>query len=563
MPNMEPSTLVDWLSASRMTASAVLLSLSRRFALANDEALLGVFLHRCGLKTELESLNLVRHFMATTPGLSGESPSQVSRSTAFNPICPPPQLTLKPSGPRPARGRANHVSMKIYSPSSYPVFCKNSEESEISVIDINTPTASPPDSLLFKNDTEFVQHVETNPEPRIRIISICSRNSVKPLCITQSGMQALLDHYDIGDEFLDLVHSFGGKQHISDSGHGDVQYLLPYVEDYTINGVTNYTDRCVCVFNRFSPEKDGQNLWIFLHVKRQSEAQTRIEAAVTQGLDCYTDPCFLHLVILSAYIGHWRACIRGLAEDVEGMVDKLMVSKLTKETDYNLALDWIVRLFHLHEKLLPLGPKLQVTHQILQNLIELNSVLKQHCTDPDKDEQDARDTLGFYLQRTGGYLQSLQVLDDRLRGAIKLLEVALDLGNRNMTGEINKRMLQLTTEGVNDSASVKVITFLTTLYLPASFASTFLGMNVFDFRDPKDSHEFATSKSIWLFFVLWLILSLLTFLSWKIFWSVHRRRRQKSNNNTVKDLELGHRVNTSNGGDFSPTKTIDSYKGFV
>ncbi|KAL4798758.1 hypothetical protein BDV19DRAFT_336776 [Aspergillus venezuelensis] len=41
-----------------------------------------------------------------------------------------------------------------------------------------------------------------------------------PLLITQSAMQTLLDWYYIGEEFLDLVHSFGRKPHISDAGHG-------------------------------------------------------------------------------------------------------------------------------------------------------------------------------------------------------------------------------------------------------------------------------------------------------------------------------------------------------
>ncbi|KAL2808005.1 hypothetical protein BJX63DRAFT_436520 [Aspergillus granulosus] len=460
-------------------------------------------------------------------------------------------MAEEPSGTRLARDRAKLVSMKIYSPSRYPVFCKEPEETDISLIDINTSTTSPPDPLLFKNDTDFIQHVETKPEPHIRIISIWSINSNKPLCITQSGMQTLLDHYDIGDEFRDLVHSFGKKQHISDSGHGgmtvgrradgayDVQYLLPYVEEYTIGGITKYTDRWVCVFNRFSPEKLGQNLWIFLHVKRQSEAQKRIESAVKQGLDCYKDPRFLHLVTVSSYIGHWRACIRSLAEEVERMANIVIVSRFTEETNYNQALDWLVKLSLLRENLLPLRSKLQVVQQILRKLIEIDSVLNPHCMNPDQDEQDTRDNIAFYLQRTDGYLQSLQVLEDRLQGTLKLLEVAVDLGNRNSTGEINKKMLELTTEGANDSASMKVITFLTMLYLPPSFVSTFLGMNVFSFRDSKDSPGFTTSKNIWLFFVLWFILSSLTFLAWKIFWMVHKRRRQKSSNNVAKDIELG------------------------
>jgi hypothetical protein len=100
----------------------------------------------------------------------------------------------------------------------------------------------------------------------------------------------------------------------------DIQYLLPYVESYGIDGSTKYTDRWVGVFNRFSPERAGQNLWIILHPKQNSEAQQRIESAAEQALGFCNYPSLLHLVILSSYMGNWRFCIQNLGEEVERMV---------------------------------------------------------------------------------------------------------------------------------------------------------------------------------------------------------------------------------------------------
>lgn len=100
----------------------------------------------------------------------------------------------------------------------------------------------------------------------------------------------------------------------------DIQYLLPYVESYDIGGSKKYTHRWVGVFNRFSPEMAGQNLWIILHPKQNSEAQQRIESAVKQTLDFCNHPSLLHLVILSSYIGNWRFYIQSLGEEVERMV---------------------------------------------------------------------------------------------------------------------------------------------------------------------------------------------------------------------------------------------------
>ncbi|KAL4867881.1 hypothetical protein BDV12DRAFT_197743 [Aspergillus spectabilis] len=274
-----------------------------------------------------------------------------------------------------ARQRTSLVSLKVPSPfEGLPTFSKTPTDLEISLIDINTYTTTPAEPLVIKNEEQFKQHITTRAEPQIRIISICSKNSVRPLLISQSAMQTLLDRYDIGVEFLDLVHSFGRKPQISDAGHGrmtmhrrpngayDIQYLLPYVESYITGGSMKYTDR------------------------------------------------------------------------------------------------W--------------------------------------------------------------------------------LEVAVDLGNRNSTGQINKRMLQLTSHSVDDSAAVRVITFLTMLYLPPSFVSTFLGMDLFKFDNANGSAGLTISKGFWLFFVLCIPLSAGTFFSWKVFWNKHRQRRQQSDLGQVNGIEL-------------------------
>jgi hypothetical protein len=45
----------------------------------------------------------------------------------------------------------------------------------------------------------------------------------------------------------------------------------------------------------------------------------------------------------------------------------------------------------------------------------------------------------------------------------------LDIGNQANSREISTRILGLTQEGVDDNATVKVITVFTLIYLPASF----------------------------------------------------------------------------------------------
>ncbi|KAF4540677.1 uncharacterized protein LTHEOB_619 [Lasiodiplodia theobromae] len=94
-------------------------------------------------------------------------------------------------------------------------------------------------------------------------------------------------------------------------------------------------------------------------------------------------------------------------------------------------------------------------------------------------------------------LQSLRNLEDKvvfralsgLRSSIVLIQAALgllanllDMQSKESSDQINKHMLQLTRESVDDNATVKVITVCTLIYLPASFTATLLGMNLFEFE---------------------------------------------------------------------------------
>ncbi|KAL4736594.1 hypothetical protein BDV11DRAFT_172731 [Aspergillus similis] len=385
-----------------------------------------------------------------------------------------------------ARERTSLVSLKV--PSSLgglPTFSKKPTGLEISLIDIDTSTRAPAEPFIIRNEEQLREYIKTSPEHQMRIISICSKNSNLPLLITQSAMQTLLDRYDIGVEFQDLVSSFGRKPRLSDAGYGrmtihrrrngayDIQYLIPYVESYDVDGSTKYTDRWVGVFNRFSPERAGQNLWIILHPNQNSEAQQRIESAAEHALDFGNHPSLLHLVILSSYMGNWRLCIQSLGEEVEKMTDLVMVSRFTNETSHYQALDWLTKLSLLREKLLPLKPRLKVVHQVLGKLKEIDPFVDTH-PGPNPDREQTDDLLEFYLQRVEGHLQSVEALECRLQGTLNLLEVAVDLGNRNSTGQIDKRMLQLASHSADDSAAVRVITFLTMLYLPPSFVSEWI-----------------------------------------------------------------------------------------
>jgi len=100
----------------------------------------------------------------------------------------------------------------------------------------------------------------------------------------------------------------------------------------------------------------------------------------------------------------------------------------------------------------------------------------------------------------------------------------LTLKNQATAVDINHNMLLLTRDTVDDSATVRVVTLVTMLYLPASFVSSFLGMNLFAFQG-ADGPGFQISKQFWVFIALTIPLTILTVGSW--FYIAHKRKRIK------------------------------------
>lgn len=122
---------------------------------------------------------------------------------------------------------------------------------------------------------------------------------------------------------------------------------------------------------------------------------------------------------------------------------------------------------------------------------------------------------------------------------------------------INNKMLKLTNETFDDNATVRVVTVVTLIYLPASFVSvsmaaaswtarltrgqTVLGMNLFSFHDGKGTQNFTISKQFWIFVVLAVPLTLLTLGSWFIFTRrrVLRRKLQRSDDQIEEKSLIG------------------------
>ncbi|KAA8651230.1 uncharacterized protein ATNIH1004_000108 [Aspergillus tanneri] len=426
----------------------------------------------------------------------------------------------------------------------YPTFLTRPEQSNIYVYD----SGSSIEHHVFTNSDMFEGHILTRPKPETRIVSICSQNSMKPLGITYTAMRNLINHYSIGPAFFDLLLAFGDKPQSSGAGHGgmtvthrgdgsyDIQYLFTYAEDHRTNGRVLWTIRQICVFHRYDASGSG-NLWILLHARPCSKVQQHLEAAIREQRDeLFSDWFALHSVVLSSYLGNWRWCIGKLGEEVEKSVDTALTFDPADTEDNKRNLISLLKPQYLGDKLLPLSSRLGVALDIVQKLKNVNTNIYSRRLTSDTSSKHAADELEYYTTVLQGYLGSISVLEKKVQGVSDLLAVSLNVNYQAVAVEINNKMLKLTDAAFDDNATVKVVTLVTLIYLPASFVSTLLGMNLFEF-DGGNGRGFTISGQFWIFVVIAVPLTLLTLAAWYLIIRRRSRLRAKSKDHDMEKAQ--------------------------
>ncbi|KAL9607553.1 MAG: hypothetical protein Q9167_007546 [Letrouitia subvulpina] len=187
--------------------------------------------------------------------------------------------------------------------------------------------------------------------------------------------------------------------------------------------------------------------------------------------------------------------------------DRVMTLNLEPKS-VGLTFDEVQGLRNLEDTALSLGGYCKSALSIVQMLQGIREA---------KFEQEW--TLQPYSDRLGDFVESLSALAARINNTIDLASYFLDLKNQDTTVQMNKAMSELTSKTNKDTTSVKWITYLTVIYLPASFVATLYGMNLFEF-DEKN-RQLVIAKDFWIYLATWLPLTFFTFLGYLILKGFH------------------------------------------
>jgi len=403
--------------------------------------------------------------------------------------------------------------------------------------------------MLYDNKT-LDDYLSQSNVPHTRIISISAPNSIKPLKITGQGMRTILTHHNVGSQFLDLLFSFATGNKESEAGPGsmivknrsdgsyELQYRFSYVEEVVGNSTSSWAIRQTGVYHRLFPNGPG-NVWIFLHPRPNSTLQKRLEECALQWDrtgGSFQEWEFSHILALSSYFSDWRWYLKSLSAEIERIASISVSLDFRKEGNYGRGTDTLQDLHSLLEKVLPLSPRLKSTLSTVISLKTLYETLWGKGNFEELHSVKMFDELRAYETHINGHLASVALLEKRVQEILGLLSVALNLESQSTAVKINRNIWSLTKDTVDDSATVRLVTIVTLLYLPASFVCSFLGMNLFTFQT-SDGSGFAISEQFWVFFIVTIPLTLITVGSWAIM--TRKRRKQKKKDREMQALTGG------------------------
>jgi uncharacterized coiled-coil protein SlyX len=315
--------------------------------------------------------------------------------------------------------------------------------------------------------------------------------------------------------FKDVVSSFGqlpnivegSNNHIAWSRSGlacDISYQIRFVERNHRGNLNPWSLRHAGVYHHHCPS-DGLDVFFLLHCTRKSALEDFIASFqhdVAAREEFCQNPTMLHESIV-AKSDEWRAYLKWLgehaAENDLAMVEKpenteqassfRRLQRLRHTKDFIITaraccsgnLELLVQLVRIFGRL-SLETMVLVTCKLeTKSYIQGAGVLEErvrNLTELVSTAQSKAFFLGADLEKVGFTLAEMHRLE-----AAKLHTQMRDLTQEMKNGQIEvakvsarvrdltEEMKSMTEETVNDSTTVKIITFVSSLYLPGSFVA--------------------------------------------------------------------------------------------
>ncbi|KAH7402689.1 hypothetical protein BKA66DRAFT_6936 [Pyrenochaeta sp. MPI-SDFR-AT-0127] len=123
-------------------------------------------------------------------------------------------------------------------------------------------------------------------------------------------------------------------------------------------------------------------------------------------------------------------------------------------------------------------------------------------------------------------LSQMSVLKDRTQTHINLIFSLIAQDENRLSRSVAQKSEMIAAASKKDSAAMKTLAVLTTVFLPPTFVATFFSMTMFDWTsDP--TRTLTSSKYLWIYWAVAVPLTALVLITWRIWWDLEEKKYQK------------------------------------
>ncbi|KAL4903072.1 hypothetical protein BDW74DRAFT_169285 [Aspergillus multicolor] len=136
-------------------------------------------------------------------------------------------------------------------------------------------------------------------------------------------------------------------------------------------------------------------------------------------------------------------------------------------------------------------------------------------------------------------------LEDHVLGIQKRLELQLNVLYSFVAQTDNRLSARLAATAGRDSTSMKILAFITTIFLPGSYVATLFSMNMFNWDDGSgsstaDSDAATISPQFWIYWAVAAPLTAITLAGWALWWSFEKHRYDEQLEGTEQNADHLH-----------------------
>jgi hypothetical protein len=267
--------------------------------------------------------------------------------------------------------------------------------------------------------------------------------------------------------------------HTSNSTPSHLSYQVRYVEENHRGGQDPWSLRHTGIYHHHNVVKNGLDVFILLHPVREPVIESQLSALERDAAirkDLCANPFLLHTWLFTNYFDNWRWYLRHLGARFASENNLAMVIK-PERTEPSSSFLRVQKLRNLNDFILFSRACCAGNLDLLVRLSESNMSSAKGMLELDSQKSKMK-----------GYIESADVLKGRVQNLIDLVGYTLTLHNQLEAAKIDTELRdlteglkRLTEDTVDDSATVKVITFLSAIYLPGSFIAVGITLLIINF----------------------------------------------------------------------------------